>query len=100
VTNKPLLFLASFRLKKETGPLGSIETAAIVEAIVEAILAQIKPELTARANLLMGSPEMQVALSKIRPHTSSNLAHQKKPAQLLVALESTIQSAPRILEFL
>jgi len=44
VTNKPLLFLTTFRLKKETGPLGSIETAAIVEAIVEAILAQIKPE--------------------------------------------------------
>ena len=40
----------------------------------------------------MGSPELQVALSKIRPHTSSNLSHQKKPAQLLVALESTIQS--------
>jgi len=52
--------------------------------------------LTPRANLLMGSPEMQVALSKIRPHTSSNLAHQKKPAQLLVALELTIQSTPRI----
>jgi len=45
----------------------------------------------------MGSPEMQVALSKIRPHTSSNLAHQKKPAQLLVVLESTIQSTPRII---
>jgi len=44
----------------------------------------------------MGSPEMQVALSKIRPHISPNLTHQKKPAQLLVALESTVQSAPRI----
>ena len=31
-------------------------------------------------------------MSKIRPHTSSNLVHQKKPAQLLVALESTIES--------
>ena len=40
----------------------------------------------------MRPPELQVALSKIRPHTSSNLAHQKKPAQLLVALEATIQS--------
>jgi ribosomal RNA-processing protein 12 len=45
----------------------------------------------------MSSPalEIQVALSKIRPHTSSTLAHQKKPAQLLVALESTIQSTSR-----
>lgn len=40
----------------------------------------------------MRSSELQAALAKIRPHTSSNLAHQKKPAQLLVALESTIQS--------
>ncbi|KIJ49356.1 hypothetical protein M422DRAFT_59161 [Sphaerobolus stellatus SS14] len=30
------------------------------------------------------------ALSKIRPHTSSNLAHQKAPANLLTALESTL----------
>jgi len=40
----------------------------------------------------MASSALQVELLKIRPHTSSNLAHQKKPAQLLVALESTIQS--------
>src|SRR6266404_2750830 len=38
------------------------------------------------------SSELQVELSKIRPHTSSNLAHQKKPVQLLGALESTIES--------
>ena len=44
MTNKPLLLLTSFRLKKETGPLASIETVAIVEAIVEAILPQIKPD--------------------------------------------------------
>jgi ribosomal RNA-processing protein 12 len=29
-------------------------------------------------------------LSKIRPHTSSSLAHQKAPANLLIALESTL----------
>ena len=34
---------------------------------------------------------MEEALSKIRPHTSSNLPHQKAPAILLRALESTIQ---------
>ncbi|KAJ7578515.1 armadillo-type protein [Mycena floridula] len=34
---------------------------------------------------------MDDALSKIRPHVSSNLAHQKTPATLLVALESTLQ---------
>lgn len=63
-----------------------------------------KPSSTCRSNLSkssflkMRSPELQVALSKIRPHTSSNLAHQKKPAQLLVALESTIQSTSGISE--
>ncbi|KAA1475204.1 NUC173-domain-containing protein [Dentipellis sp. KUC8613] len=31
------------------------------------------------------------ALAKIRPHTSSNLAHQKAPATLLHALEATFQ---------
>lgn len=34
---------------------------------------------------------MEEALAKIRPHSSSNLAHQKTPATLLQALESTIQ---------
>lgn len=34
---------------------------------------------------------MEEALSKIRPHTSSNLPHQKAPATLLRALESTLQ---------
>ncbi|EGO00192.1 hypothetical protein SERLA73DRAFT_122251 [Serpula lacrymans var. lacrymans S7.3] len=34
---------------------------------------------------------MEDALSKIRPHTTSNLAHQKAPAVLLQALESTLQ---------
>lgn len=33
---------------------------------------------------------MEEALSKIRPHISSNLPHQKAPATLLRALESTI----------
>ncbi|KAF7321737.1 rRNA processing protein [Mycena kentingensis (nom. inval.)] len=33
---------------------------------------------------------MDRALDKIRPHTSSGLPHQKCPAQLLVALESTL----------
>src|SRR5690242_20244148 len=34
---------------------------------------------------------MEEALSKIRVHTSSSLAHQKRPATLLVALESTFE---------
>lgn len=34
---------------------------------------------------------MEEALAKIRPHTASNLAHQKTPATLLIALESTIK---------
>lgn len=32
---------------------------------------------------------LEEALAKIRPHTSSNLPHQKAPAKLLIALEST-----------
>jgi ribosomal RNA-processing protein 12 len=35
--------------------------------------------------------ELDQALAKIRPHTSSNLAHQKTPATLLLALETTFQ---------
>jgi ribosomal RNA-processing protein 12 len=34
---------------------------------------------------------MEEALAKIRPHTSSSLAHQKTPATLLHALEATLQ---------
>ena len=34
---------------------------------------------------------MEDALAKIRPHVSSNLPHQKTPAVLLAALESTFQ---------
>ncbi|KDR75247.1 hypothetical protein GALMADRAFT_140774 [Galerina marginata CBS 339.88] len=34
---------------------------------------------------------MEEALAKIRPHTSSSLAHQKTPANLLIALESTFK---------
>lgn len=34
---------------------------------------------------------MDAALSKIRPHTSSSLPHQKAPANLLVALEATFK---------
>jgi ribosomal RNA-processing protein 12 len=34
---------------------------------------------------------MEEALAKIRPHTSSALAHQKIPATLLIALESTFR---------
>ena len=34
---------------------------------------------------------MEEALAKIRPHTSSSLAHQKAPANLLVAIENTFQ---------
>ncbi|KAJ7683246.1 armadillo-type protein [Mycena rosella] len=34
---------------------------------------------------------MEAALEKIRPHTSSALPHQKSPANLLIALESTFR---------
>ncbi|CAA7261659.1 unnamed protein product [Cyclocybe aegerita] len=34
---------------------------------------------------------MEEALAKIRPHTSSSLPHQKNPANLLIALESTFK---------
>jgi ribosomal RNA-processing protein 12 len=34
--------------------------------------------------------DLNEALAKIRPHTSSNLAHQKTPATLLRALEATL----------
>ncbi|TFK23665.1 ribosomal RNA-processing protein 12 [Coprinopsis marcescibilis] len=34
---------------------------------------------------------MEEALAKIRPHVSSNLSHQKTPAKLLVAVESTLK---------
>lgn len=34
---------------------------------------------------------MEDALAKIRPHTSSSLAHQKTPATLLIAIESTFK---------
>ncbi|KAF8973157.1 NUC173-domain-containing protein [Flammula alnicola] len=34
---------------------------------------------------------MEEALGKIRPHTSSSLPHQKTPANLLIALESTFK---------
>jgi ribosomal RNA-processing protein 12 len=34
---------------------------------------------------------MEEALSKIRPHTSSSLLHQKTPAHLLIALETTFR---------
>lgn len=34
---------------------------------------------------------MEAALAKIRPHTSSSLAHQKTPANLLIAIEATIK---------
>ncbi|CAK5265693.1 unnamed protein product [Mycena citricolor] len=37
------------------------------------------------------SRSMEQALEKIRPHTTSALAHQKTPATLLVALESTLR---------
>jgi len=34
---------------------------------------------------------MEEALAKIRPHISSSLAHQKTPANLLIAIENTLQ---------
>ncbi|KAF8515453.1 NUC173-domain-containing protein [Gautieria morchelliformis] len=38
-----------------------------------------------------GTMSFEASLSKIRPHTSSSLAHQKAPANLLVALDSTLR---------
>lgn len=38
----------------------------------------------------MSSTELEQTLSKIRPHESSNLPHQKAPASLLRALEATL----------
>ena len=35
--------------------------------------------------------DIETALAKIRPHTTSSLIHQKSPAQLLQALESTFE---------
>ena len=35
--------------------------------------------------------DIETALAKIRPHTTSSLAHQKAPAQLLQALESAFE---------
>lgn len=40
----------------------------------------------------MAAPTFATALSNVRRLTSSNLAHQSKPAQLLVAIEQTISS--------
>lgn len=37
------------------------------------------------------SEDFAIALAKIRPHTTSKQDHQRKPAQLLVALEATLQ---------
>lgn len=39
----------------------------------------------------MSGEELSVALAKIRPHVNSGLAHQKTPAVLLNALESTLK---------
>lgn len=43
----------------------------------------------------MASTDFENALAKIRPHTTSKQAHQRKPAQLLVALESTLQETSK-----
>ncbi|KAI5117784.1 hypothetical protein M0805_000427 [Coniferiporia weirii] len=39
----------------------------------------------------MSSGDLEAALSKIRPHSSSSLSHQKAPANLLIALEATFK---------
>lgn len=39
----------------------------------------------------MSSAELEATLSKIRPHTSSSLDHQRAPANLLVSLEETFK---------
>jgi ribosomal RNA-processing protein 12 len=43
----------------------------------------------------MASTAFENTLAKIRPHTTSKQAHQRKPAQLLVALESTLQESTK-----
>lgn len=43
----------------------------------------------------MATTNFENALTKIRPHTTSKQAHQRKPAQLLVALESTLQESSK-----
>jgi ribosomal RNA-processing protein 12 len=45
--------------------------------------------------LQMASTDFENTLAKIRPHTTSKQAHQRKPAQLLVALESTLQESTK-----
>ena len=47
-------------------------------------------EITRRYHLHRQA-SMEESLAKIRPHVSSSLLHQKKPATLLVALESTFK---------
>ena len=44
-----------------------------------------------RKKILTTMTDIEAALAKIRPHTTSSLAHQKTPAQLLQALELTIE---------
>ncbi|KAH8119547.1 NUC173-domain-containing protein [Phellopilus nigrolimitatus] len=39
----------------------------------------------------MSTGDLEAALSKIRPHTTSSLPHQKAPANLLTALEATFK---------
>jgi len=43
----------------------------------------------------MSQTDFEDALAKIRPHTTSKQAHQRKPAQLLVALESTLKESTK-----
>ena len=68
--------------------------------------AKLKPEIVLQALLIVGCSDtnlshsssdpvddmadnVEATLSKIRPHTSSSLAHQKAPATLLRAIEAT-----------
>ena len=51
-----------------------------------------KPSLdSTQEKILTPMTDIETALAKIRPHTASSLAHQKAPAQLLQALESTFE---------
>ena len=47
--------------------------------------------LSPRKQSLTTMTDIETALAKIRPHTTSSLTHQKAPAQLLQALESTFE---------
>jgi ribosomal RNA-processing protein 12 len=50
----------------------------------------LAPTSSPNAPTILQTRTMEDALSKIRPHTTSSLAHQKAPATLLRAIEATL----------